>query len=69
MAGGIGIGTVEKIMQVVQEKYEKVKQMGDEVWKKGMEQAKPYLNKNPQIKEMIEKNQDALKSGNISELS
>jgi hypothetical protein len=55
MAGGIGIGTAEKILQIVQEKYEKVKQIGDEAWKKGMEQAKPYLDKNPQIKEMIEK--------------
>lgn len=33
-----------------------------------MDQAKPYLDKNLQIKEMIEKNQDALKLGNISEL-
>jgi hypothetical protein len=68
MAGGIGIGTAEKIRQIIQEKYEKVKKMGDEAWKKGMEQAKPYLDKNPQIKEMIEKNQDVLKSGNITEL-
>lgn len=56
-------------MQIVQEKYERVKQMEDEAWKKGMEQAKPYLDKNPQTKEMIEKIQDALKSGNIPELS
>jgi F0F1-type ATP synthase membrane subunit b/b' len=68
MAGGVGIGTVEKIRQIVQEKSEKVKQIGDEAWKKAMEQAKPYLDQNPQIKEMIEKNQDVLKSGNITEL-
>lgn len=68
MAGGVGIGTAEKIRQIVQEKYEKVKQIRDEAWRKGMEQAKPYLDKNPQIKEMIEKNKDALKSGNITEL-
>jgi len=68
MAGGIGIGTVEKIRQIVQGKYEKVKQIGDEAWKKAMEQSKSYLDKNPQIKEMIEKNQDVLKSGNIAEL-
>src|SRR5580658_5210197 len=43
--------------------------MGDEAWKKGMEQAKPCLDKKPQIKEKIEKNQDTLKLGNISELS
>lgn len=68
LAGGIGIGTAERIRQIVQEKYDKVKQIGDEAWKKGMEQAKPYLDKNPQIKEMVEKNQDSLKSGNIAEL-
>jgi hypothetical protein len=68
LAGGVGIGAIEKIRKIVEEKVEKVKQMGDEAWKKGMEQAKPYLDKNPQIKELIEKNQDALKSGNITEL-
>jgi hypothetical protein len=68
LAGGIGIGTIDKIRKIVDEKYQKVKQMGDEAWKKGMEQAKPYLEKNPQIKELIEKNQDALKSGNVAEL-
>lgn len=67
LAGGIGVGTIEKIRQIVQEKTEKVKKLGDEAWKKGMEQAKPYLDKNPKIKEQIEKNADALKSGNISE--
>merc|ERR1711862_386913 len=30
--------------------------MGDEAWKKGMEQAKPYLDKNPKVKELIENN-------------
>jgi hypothetical protein len=68
VADGIGIGTADKIRQVVQEKYEKVKKMVDETWKKGMEQAKPYLDQNPQIKEMVEKNQDVLKLGNITEL-
>lgn len=68
LAGGVGVGTIEKIRKIVDEKVQKVKKMGDEAWKKGMEQAKPYLDKNPQIKEMIEKNQDALKSGNVAEL-
>jgi hypothetical protein len=68
IAGGVGVGTIEKIRQIVQEKTEKVKKLGDEAWKKGLEQAKPYLDKNPKIKEQIEKNADALKSGNISEL-
>ena len=33
-----------------------------------MEQAKPYLDKNPQIKKLVEENKDALKSGNVQEL-
>jgi hypothetical protein len=37
-------------------------------WTKGMEQAKPYLDKNPAVKELIEKNADSLKQGNIKEL-
>ena len=38
MAGGIGIGTVEKILQLVQEKYEKVNKsemkLGRKEWSK-----------------------------------
>jgi hypothetical protein len=68
LAGGVGVGTIDKIRQIVQEKVEKVKKMGDEAWKKGMEQAKPFFDKNPKVKELIEKNADALKQGNIAEL-
>lgn len=68
LASGIGVSTIEKIRQIVQEKMDKVRQMGDEAWKNGMEQAKPYLDGHPQIKEMIEKNKDVLKSGNVTEL-
>lgn len=68
LAGGVGVGTVEKVRQIVQEKIEKVKKLGDDAWKRGMEQAKPYLDKNPKIKELIEKNADVLKAGNVGEL-
>lgn len=68
IAGGVGVETIEKVRKIVQEKVEKVKKLGDEAWKKGMEQAKPYLDKNPKIKEQIEKNADALKAGNVGEL-
>lgn len=57
-----------KIQKIVQEKVEAVKKMGDEAWNKGMEQAKPLLEKNPKIKEIVEKDKDALKSGNFKEL-
>jgi len=49
-------------------KVEQVKKLGDEAWQKGLEQAKPYLDKNPKIKELVEKNQDLLKQGNAKEL-
>lgn len=68
IGGGIGVGTIAKIKQIVDEKMQKVSQLGDAAWKKGMEQAKPALEKNPKMKELLEKNADALKSGNLSEL-
>ncbi len=41
---------------MINEKTEKVKKLGDQAWKKGLEQAKPYLDKNPQVKKMVEEN-------------
>jgi gas vesicle protein len=65
---GMSAENIKKIQDVVQEKVEKMKKLGDEAWKKGMEQAKPYLEKNPKVKELVEQNADALKSGNVQEL-
>lgn len=67
-AGGFTLQTANKIRQLVDEKVEQVKKLGDEAWKKGLEQAKPYLDKNPQVKELVEKNADLLKQGNATEL-
>lgn len=66
--GGVSMDTANKIRNVVQEKMEMVQKMGDEAWKKGMEQAKPYLDKSPKVKELIEKNADSLKKGNVGEM-
>lgn len=66
--GGVSVESINKVRQLIQEKTEQMKQFGDEAWKKGMEQAKPYLDKNPQVKEIIEKNADTLKNGNFGEL-
>ncbi|OBT53635.1 hypothetical protein VE04_06648 [Pseudogymnoascus sp. 24MN13] len=57
-----------KIREVVEENIEKLKGMGDQAWKKGLEKAQPYLDKNPEIKKVIEENSDALKQVNFSEL-
>lgn len=65
---GVSMESINKIRSVVQEKMEVVRKMGDEAWKKGMEQAKPYLDKNPKVKELVEKNMDSLKQGNVKEL-
>lgn len=65
---GLSPENIEKIRKVVEEKVEKVKQLGDEAWKMGMEQAKPYLDKNPKVKELVEQNADKLKQGNVQEL-
>ena len=68
LAGGVGVGTIEKVKKLIQDKTEKIQKLGDEAWKKGLEQAKPYLDKNPKMKEIIESNADALKNGNFAEL-
>lgn len=65
---GVSAETIEKIRKLIEEKTELVKKAGDDLWKKGMEQAKPLLDKSPQAKELIEKNADALKQGNVVQL-
>ncbi|XXH00719.1 hypothetical protein Hte_007069 [Hypoxylon texense] len=67
-AGGLSAENIEKARKLIQEKVEQVKKLGDEAWKKGMEQAKPYLDKNPKVKELVENNAGALKQGNAKEL-
>ncbi len=66
--GGVSVETINKVKKLIEEKTEKVKQLGDKAWEKSLEQAKPYLEKSPQVKELIEKNADSLKQGNIGDL-
>lgn len=65
---GINAETADKIRKLVQEKIEQVKKLGDEAWSKGLEKAKPLLDKSPKVKELVEENADALKKGNFGEL-
>jgi hypothetical protein len=65
---GVSPANIEKIKSIVQEKVDKLKKLGDEAWDKGMEQAKPYLDKNPKVKELVEQNADALKGGDVQQL-
>lgn len=66
--GGIGFGTVDKIRQLVQERSEDLKKFGDQAWQKGMEQAKPFLDKQPELKKMVEENKDKLLKGDLGQL-
>lgn len=68
LKSGVSTDTVDKIRKLVEDKSQQIKKVGDDLWKKGMEQAKPYLDKNPQAKELVEKNADALKQGNVAQL-
>ncbi|KAI1364164.1 hypothetical protein F5Y08DRAFT_219932 [Xylaria arbuscula] len=68
LGGGLSASNLDRARRLVQDKIEQVKKLGDEAWKKGLEEAKPYLEKNPKVKELIEKNADALKQGNAKEL-
>ncbi|KAF5665795.1 hypothetical protein FCIRC_10377 [Fusarium circinatum] len=67
-AGGFSAASISKARKLIEEKVEQIKKLGDQAWKKGLEEAKPYLDKNPKVKELIEKNADALKEGNTAEL-
>ena len=67
-ATGFSAQNVDKARKLVEEKVQQVQKLGDEAWNKSLEAAKPYLDKNSKVKELIEKNADALKQGNVKEL-
>ena len=68
LKGGVGLGTADQLRRLVQNKIEEVRQMGDQVWQKGMEQAKPFLDKSPQVKQLVEQNKEKLMQGNLTQL-
>ncbi|KAK2598153.1 hypothetical protein QQS21_005704 [Conoideocrella luteorostrata] len=68
LAGGFSAANLDKARKLIDDKVQQVSDLGDDAWKKGLEAAKPYLDKNPKVKELIEKNTDSLKQGNFIEL-
>ena len=68
MKEGLSLSSVPKIQSLVQSKFQKMQELGNKAWEKGMEQAKPYLDKSPKVKELVEKNAHDLKQGNVNEL-
>lgn len=67
-AGGFSAASVAKAKQLIDEKTKQVQKLGDEAWKKALEEAKPLLDKSPKVKELVEKNADVLKRGQIKEV-
>ncbi|KAL2807948.1 hypothetical protein BJX63DRAFT_55856 [Aspergillus granulosus] len=65
---GASLDAVEEIKKLLQEKVQKLQKLGDEAWKKGMDESQQYFDKNPKVKELVENNTDALKKGNFTEL-
>ncbi|EXJ96356.1 hypothetical protein A1O1_01482 [Capronia coronata CBS 617.96] len=68
MKGGVSMETVNKLQSLVQEKTQEVKKYGDQAWQKGLEQAKPLLDKQPQLKQLLETNKDKLLQGDLGQL-
>jgi len=68
LAAGVSVDAINRIKKLVQDKTEQVKKLGDQAWDKGLKEAKPYFDKAPKAKELIEQNTDVLKSGNIADL-
>jgi hypothetical protein len=65
---GVSFDTVSKIKALVESKQKDLKKLGDVAWNKGLEQAQPYLDKAPQVKELINKNKDVLVGGDLNGL-
>lgn len=69
MKSGMSASTIPKIQSLVQEKMQKIQELGGKVWDQGMEKAKPYLDKSPEVKKLLEENKEKLKKqGNVQEL-
>ena len=66
--GGATADAATRVYKLVQQKTEELKKLGDKSWESGMEQMKPLLEKNSQVKEFVEKNMDAIKSGNVTDV-
>ena len=66
---GVSASTIPKVQSLLQEKVQKIQELGGKVFDQGMEKAKPYLDKSPEVKELLEENKEKLKkNGNVQEL-
>lgn len=68
LASGFSVESADKVRKIVEERTQQVRKVGDELWEKSLEQAKPYLDKSPRLKELVTGNSDLLKQGNVAGL-
>ncbi|KAL2127756.1 hypothetical protein VTI74DRAFT_10225 [Chaetomium olivicolor] len=68
LKSGFSTESADKVRKIVEERTQQIRKMGDELWEKGLEQAKPYLDKNPQLKDLVTGNSDLLKKGNVGDV-
>lgn len=68
LKSGLSVDTANKARRLIEEKIKQIREMGEKAFDQGFDQVKPLLEKNPQVKEFVEKNLQTLKqSGNITE--
>jgi len=68
LKSGFSMDSFSKIQKLVQDKSQQIQKYGDQAWQKGIEQAKPILDKSPQLKELVESNKEKLLKGDLSQL-
>ena len=66
--GGLSADNIARVKKLVEEKTQELKKYGDKAWEEGIKKAGPVLDKQPELKEFVEKNKDKLLQGNLSGL-
>lgn len=66
--GALSPANIGRVQKVIDEATDKLRKHSEEAWKKAMDQAKPYLDRAPELKKLVETNASQLKQGNAKEL-
>lgn len=66
--GGLSSENIDRVRKLVEEKTQELRKYGDKAWEEGMKKAQPVLDKQPQLKEMVENNKDKLLKGDLGQL-
>ncbi len=66
---GLTTENITKIQKIIQESVDSMQDLGQEAFKKGMEQAQPLFDKAPEVKKLLDKNlNDLMKKADWQEL-